>query len=300
MQPKLIGRNQTLEFYDDIPIDSTSNQKHQSYPIHTMQTPPANLPYQDLSYNEKNILDLWVSQDPANIKLAKTFCRTILRTSQKALLEKVGMSNIHERGETFCKLAPMTTFIIKEDDKYPFAGFIQCRLQIDFLRLCTGFEYSAAPVDGDTFFWGLQGLPITRLTMATKGVNRMVVANGLKSLFGLDRLEHISNYELRGQKVFEDLAGLKKLKLLNIIIDVKEICLFVSTISNKTLEGLRIGFDCTREDELAEVTDEQITECLQGLKERIPKTTHFNFNYSAKHSPFCERFHRILNKMHNL
>lgn len=311
MQPHL-SHNQTIQIFNDIPVEPSSkhNQILKSYRIRTMQNPPKK-PFQNLNEQEKHVLDLWASQQDANIKLAKMLCRNVLQTSQKALLEKAGMSMIHERGQKFCKLAPMTTFLVNEHSDYfqtgyPFAGFANVSLPtITFFRLKACFLYSGKPVDGNTFFWGLHNLTIKTLSF-TRDYNddptwvRFVIGNGLGSLATIQSLEELINCDFIGEQVFKEVNELPSLKKLHTNLEWKEICLLFATLNHPKIQELRIGFNHLEEAALHSVTDDEIWEAVATFKQRNPKIEIVNFNYRSQGSEFERRFMHQLGKVMHL
>lgn len=280
-----------------------------------MQTPPIHeLPYQDLTEEEKNVLSMWATQAPANIDLAKQLCKGTLRTSQKAFMKKVGLDCIHEHGHNLMPLPPLLTFALSKERvamKYPFAMFLHIPLEYGRLKISA---YGAV-VDGNTFFYGLHALP--KLVMLVTNHNNesnftneenckatITIKNGLQSLINIPNLCSLKNFKIVGMDAINDIQHLKRLETLNVCLLPEEILPFFKTVKSDSLVILQINLDIkyNLETSSKKFPQEDIWEAMNGICERLPnvflggRKHNIMLLYKDEINYFADDFEDILDK----
>lgn len=277
-----------------------------------MQTPP--IP--TLTEEEKNLLALYASQHPENIALAQKACRPVLKLSQKALMQKVGLDCIEKYGHRLKELPPNVLFNVPRATN-PLWGFEYCPLPIISLKLAS--KRTPIKVDGNVFFLPLAKLPCLN-TLSTAEAKAyppiyieedssqpLVITKGLGSLKTLHSLKTLANFKLLGVNTFLDIQHLKKLKQLKVSLEDDEIVPFFKTIQSESLEELQINL--RGNGNLSLILQEDLYASFEGIEERVPnlfnfeaknyKKYHIAFNYDGWANAFATTFGETLRQYFN-
>lgn len=273
-----------------------------------MQTPPIHeLPYQDLTEEEKNVLGMWATQHPENIALAIQLCKGILKMSQKALMRKAGLSCIYGYGSKLglWVLPPLTTLHLPGEIAYPFAGFANCPIPNKVLKI-TG----SGVLDGNRDFFGLDKLPNLNVLSADENKESIfmqsenrksttIIKNGLKSLLAFPNLTQLINFKMDMGAV-NDIQHLPKLAVLNICLSAEDIVPFFENIRSNSLQSITVNLNIN--DSLERIMQSHIYSCLRGIFERVPKcfgspnpnSHNIGFRFDAAYHRFAENFNKII------
>lgn len=268
-----------------------------------MQTPPIHeLPYQDLTEEEKNVLSMWATQHPENIVLAIQLCKGVLKMSQKALMEKAGLSCICKK---LWVLPPLTALHLPGEAVYPFAGFANCPIPNKVLKIV-----GSGILDGDRDFFGLDKLPNLNVLSADENKESIfmqpqnrksttIIKNGLKSLMSFPNLTQLLGFKMDMGAV-NDIQHLAKLEVLNVCLSAEDIVPFFENIRSNSLQHIKVNLNIN--DSLQRITQSHIYSCLRGIFERVPNcfgspnpTSHnICFRFDGAFHRVAEHFNRVI------
>jgi hypothetical protein len=271
-----------------------------------MQTPPIHeLPYQDLTEEEKNVLGMWATQVPANVDLAIQLCRGTLKITPKKLMAKAGLSHINSYFLKTWLLPNLVTLNAQGETAYPFAGFANCPIPHTTLKIA-----GSAVLDGNRDFFGLDKLPNLQVlsadfnnenvfTQAEHKKSTTIVKNGLKSLFNIPNLKELLNFKMDMASV-NDIQYLPKIDYIRVCLSEYDIIPFLETIRSATLTTIQI--DLNIDATFDHITQNHLHAALRGIFERVPKcfgrpnpnSCNITFRYSWGYERFVENFNKII------